>query len=117
MATLLRLSLFIFIFSVSVQAESTDKNNRQLAVNCLQCHADPSTKAPLIGDSDHWSSILEQGKEVVLKHVYLGLNGMPPLGYCSSCSQQDFINLIKLMAGPIAAAGFDIKKEESIHAK
>lgn len=91
--------LFLVIFSISAQAAATDKNYRQLAVNCVQCHADPSSHAPLIGDKASWKSVLDQGTETILKNIYLGKKGMPPLGYCSSCSQEDFIILINLMAG------------------
>lgn len=117
MAILLRFSLFLAIFSVSAQEHSTNRNYQQLAVNCVQCHSDPTTQAPLIGDTKRWATILKQGRDVVLSNLYLGYKGMPPLGYCSSCSQQDFVNLIKIMAGPIAAKNFDINKDEPRHAK
>lgn len=111
MSIFLKLALLLLILSGSAQAMPSDKNYRQLEVNCVQCHADPSTNAPLIGDTERWVEVLEQGEEEILKSLYLGKQGMPPLGYCSSCSQQDFINLIKLMAGPSAAEQFDLNNE------
>lgn len=111
MDMLLRFSLLFIFFSTWAHATPTDKHYRQLAINCVQCHADPSTNAPLIGDTKEWSHILLQGKETVLNNLYLGKKGMPPLGYCSSCSQEDFITLIKLMAGPTAAEHFESNHE------
>lgn len=104
--------LFFAIFSVSAQSTPIDKNYRQLAVNCTQCHADPSSNAPLIGNTEQWSDILQQDKEEILKNIYLGKNGMPPLGYCSSCTEEDFIALIQLMAGPDATKHFDLNGEQ-----
>ena len=73
--------------------------NQKLEVNCVQCHADPATGAPLMGDISRWRQILQQDKQQVLRNIYLGKNGMPPLGYCSSCSAVDFVQLTRLMAG------------------
>jgi len=108
MSTFFRLSLLFFVLSESAQAITTDNNYLQLKINCVQCHADSSTNAPLIGDTKRWIDIFKKGKIEILKSVYLGKKGMPPLGYCSSCSQQDFINLIQLMSGPSAAEQFDL---------
>lgn len=111
MSYIVNLLLFFAIFSASAQAIPTNKNYRQLAVNCVQCHADPSTHAPLIGDEGSWKSVLAQGKETILKNIYLGKKGMPPLGYCSSCSEEDFLILIEIMAGPKAIETFDLNTE------
>lgn len=72
---------------------------QKLAVNCVQCHANAETGAPLMGDIQAWQPILQQDKQQVLRNIYLGKNGMPPLGYCSSCSAIDFVQLTRLMAG------------------
>jgi cytochrome c5 len=77
-------------------------NERQLqlfANNCLQCHASEASGAPLIGNADHWKDVIDQGEEVILKHVVEGIRGMPPLGYCSACTENDFRQLIYLVTG------------------
>lgn len=71
---------------------------QKLAVNCVQCHANPETGAPLMGNAEQWEPVLKQDKQQVLKNIYLGKNRMPPLGYCSSCTEQDFIYLTRIMA-------------------
>ena len=35
----------------------------------------------------------------MLQNVVYGIRGMPPLGYCSACTEEDFRVLIRLMAG------------------
>ncbi len=84
---------------VELHAGPSEKNLKQLTVNCIQCHASVRTGAPLMGDPSDWKPIMEKGIEQVIINVIQGFKGMPPRGYCSSCSEQDFIELVKLMAG------------------
>lgn len=65
--------------------------------NCVQCHARPGIGAPLMANADDWKSRQAQGEEVMLKHVVDGVRGMPPLGYCSACNEEDFRVLIRLL--------------------
>ena len=39
-----------------------------------------------------------------LVNTVLGLRGMPPLGYCSACTEQDLRELIKAVSGIEVAA-------------
>ncbi len=81
---------------------SAAPSERQLTLfsnNCLQCHAAPHISAPQLGNPDDWADINAQGEETVLKHVVEGMGGMPPLGYCSACDEQDLRQLIYLMTG------------------
>ena len=70
-----------------------------LANNCLQCHVQHGVGAPQLGVADDWIKIKAQGEDAILDNVVYGLRGMPPLGYCSACSEQDFRELIRLMTG------------------
>ena len=79
-----------------------EPNERQLALfanNCMQCHARPGIGVPLAGDAVAWKERVAQGEERMLLNVVYGLRGMPPLGYCSACSESDFRVLIRLMGG------------------
>ena len=53
-----------------------------------------------MGDSEAWASRLSQGNDRLLQNTVEGLNRMPPLGYCMDCSEEDFIAMIHMMAGP-----------------
>jgi cytochrome c5 len=70
-----------------------------LSNNCLQCHANPESTAPLMGVAKDWKAVIEQGEDVTMKNLVLGIRGMPPLGYCSACSEQDLRELMRLVAG------------------
>lgn len=67
--------------------------------NCAQCHARQETGAPFIGVEEDWREAVARGEDAMLINVVLGLRGMPPLGYCSSCTEQDFRVLIRMLAG------------------
>ena len=67
--------------------------------SCALCHVTGVAGAPKIGETDVWRPRLAQGKATLLKHTIEGYNNMPPLGYCMSCEEEDFVALIDLMLG------------------
>jgi cytochrome c5 len=77
----------------------SDRQESLLIANCTQCHSRPGVGAPLIGDDAAWKERRALGEDRMLEHVVLGQRGMPPLGYCSACSEQDLRDLIRYMAG------------------
>lgn len=97
----MRLLIFVLLsaLSTSGQAAPTERQLQLLTVNCLQCHANAHTGAPVMGDLKAWQPILAQGKQQIMTHVVEGLAGMPPLGYCSACSEADLITLSEVLAG------------------
>jgi len=81
-------------------AAQPDARQMSLFVNnCLQCHTRPETGAPVIGVSEDWQAIASQGEEAILVNVVQGIKGMPPLGYCSACSEEDLRVLLRFIAG------------------
>ncbi len=66
--------------------------------SCRQCHANPAAGAPLTGDTLAWAPRLEKGMATLLDHSINGFQGMPPLGLCMQCTEQDFHALIEFMA-------------------
>ncbi|AXQ29812.1 cytochrome c5 family protein [Solimonas sp. K1W22B-7] len=67
--------------------------------SCKACHAVPGTGAPQTGDAKAWQPRVAQGIDTLLDHTIQGYNGMPPLGNCMECSEDEFITLIELMSG------------------
>lgn len=95
------LILLSVTFGFTLQA-SAAPDARQLALminNCAQCHARPETGAPLMGREEDWREAVARGEDAMLINVVQGIRGMPPLGYCSACTEQDFRVLIRMMAG------------------
>lgn len=67
--------------------------------NCLQCHSKPETGAPIMGVSEDWQAIANKGEEAILVNVVQGIKGMPPLGYCSACSEEDLRVMLRFIVG------------------
>lgn len=68
-------------------------------LSCKICHADPKNGAPLTGDKAAWRPLMKKGMDVLLDNVLNGFEGMPPLGQCFECQQEDFERMIRFMAG------------------
>ena len=67
--------------------------------SCKLCHANPASGAPMTGDLAAWKPRIEQGADTLLDHTINGHNGMPPMGMCMQCSEDDFLALISFMSG------------------
>ncbi|UWF51671.1 c-type cytochrome [Pseudomonas sp. N3-W] len=66
--------------------------------SCKLCHANPAAGAPLTGDQGAWAPRVQQGADTLLDHAINGYNGMPPMGLCVQCSQEQFLALIAFMS-------------------
>lgn len=85
--------------------ELTERQATLLRVNCVQCHAVPGLGAPIIGDRTAWQWARERGEDAMLRNVLDGFRGMPPMGYCSACSEADFRAMIRFLADlPVKSA-------------
>lgn len=67
--------------------------------SCMACHGVRSA-APLTGHAASWQPRLAQGLDTLLKHTREGLRGMPAMGLCQDCSEQDLRDLITFMSTP-----------------
>lgn len=66
---------------------------------CSNCHGKPGTGAPQVGDAKAWAPRVAQGREIVLGHIINGYKGMPPMGMCMQCSEDDFVAVTEYMSG------------------
>ena len=65
----------------------------------------------MVGDVAAWTPRLANGKAVLLKRTLDGHQNMPPLGYCMSCEEADFLALIDLMTRGIDTQGAGVAEE------
>lgn len=97
--------MFIVVFFLTsplLMASSLDSRQSQLLLNnCVQCHSQAETGAPVMGVESDWVDIKAKGEDLMLKNVIQGIRGMPPLGYCSACSKDDLRMLIRLMTNTL----------------
>lgn len=68
--------------------------------SCKSCHSLVDAKAPLTGHKASWDNhIAEKGIEGLIESARNGFNGMPAMGFCADCNDEDFRALITFMAG------------------
>ena len=91
--------LTVIGFGRVVEAAPTARQSTLMVNNCMQCHARPDTGAPFIGAVDDWQEAVTRGEDAMLINVVQGIGGMPPLGYCSACSEEDLRVLIRTLSG------------------
>ncbi len=99
----LRISSIFFAigFLVPGVASAADLSPREAFVFesiCLNCHARPDIGVPLIGDEAEWERRRSGGIEPLMTHTVEGYLGMPPLGGCSFCSEEELRRLVSLLS-------------------
>ena len=68
-------------------------------LRCHVCHEGGLNNAPKIGDSQAWQSRLEKGMDELLRTTKEGLNLMPAMGTCMTCSDAELVAAIEHMTG------------------
>lgn len=76
-----------------------DVVTREYNRSCIACHATGAAGAPRSFDTEAWQLRMSKGMEVLVKNTREGYEAMPPMGFCSGCSDDDFRALIVYMAG------------------
>jgi len=65
---------------------------------CFSCHQAGVAGAPRFGDAQAWAPRIAQGPDVLLAHTKSGVPpGMPAMGLCTSCTEQDLADAIDYM--------------------
>lgn len=66
---------------------------------CFSCHAAGVAGAPRTGDAEVWSPRMAKGREALLRSTIDGMVGMPAMGLCFDCSEQELADAISHMSG------------------
>jgi cytochrome c5 len=65
---------------------------------CFGCHAMGAGGAPKFGDAAAWDKLMKDGKDKVYNNAIHGLNGMPPMGTCTTCTDEQIRQAVDYMA-------------------
>ena len=101
-ATAVLLAALLFVPAAGPSAKEPLIGTRQSLVfqqTCAHCHVRPGIGAPVLGDEDEWASRRAKGFETLVTHTVEGMGGMPPLGTCSFCTEDDLRRLVAFIAG------------------
>jgi len=71
---------------------------------CRACHETGLNEAPKLGDAEAWAPRLAKGMDALLATTKTGLNVMPPMGLCMSCSDDELRDAIDYLVGHDAEA-------------
>ena len=64
---------------------------------CTTCHAIGLAGAPLFGSKVIWGERANEDLSVLVETVTNGLGGMPPMGMCMDCSQEELTDAVQYM--------------------
>ena len=64
---------------------------------CTTCHAIGLAGAPLFGSKVIWGERANEDLSVLVETVTNGLGGMPRMGMCMDCSQEELTNSVQYM--------------------
>ena len=101
----------------AAHAEPPVLNERQVQVFsliCARCHVQPGLGVPVVGDTAEWQRRSANGFDILLSHTVTGFAGMPPLGTCSFCSEEDLRNLVAFMARLPLPPEFEMDNDEGV---
>ena len=62
---------------------------------CFACHATGVTEAPLFGSLEQWQRRIDKGMDTLVATSLTGLNLMPPMGICMSCTEDEMRDAIQ----------------------
>lgn len=68
-------------------------------LRCHVCHEGGLNNAPKTGDAEAWQARLEKGMDELLRTTREGLNLMPAMGTCMSCTDAELRAAIEHMTG------------------
>lgn len=84
--------------TASMAAASGPKDASEIYTSsCSACHGSGVLGAPKIGDAAEWTARLEKGLDTLTANAISGINAMPPMGTCASCSDDEIKETIQYM--------------------
>ena len=67
--------------------------------SCHSCHGTGVAGAPRTGDVAAWAPRMDKGVDTLVANAINGFQAMPPRGLCFDCTEEEFAELIVMMAG------------------
>ena len=82
---------------VSAPSEGMRSGQEVYDAACTTCHAIALAGAPRFGDRLSWGERANEDLDKLVETVTNGLGGMPPMGMCMDCSQEELSDAVQYM--------------------
>ena len=73
------------------------RSGKEYDAACTTCHAIALAGAPRFGDRLSWGERANEDLDKLVETVTNGLGGMPPMGMCMDCSQEELSDAVQYM--------------------
>lgn len=77
---------------------------------CSACHSIGAGGAPKTGDSASWAPHVAKGKETLYKNAINGINAMPAMGACPTCTDDDIKITVDYILDMLPKDGHSMRK-------
>ena len=86
------------VVAVAAAASSEPRGGQTVYdASCFACHATGVAGAPKLGDAAGWESRIAAGLDTMVTNAINGINGMPPMGTCMDCSEDEIRGAVQYM--------------------
>lgn len=79
--------------------------------HCVNCHTSGAGGAPKFADANAWAPIEAQDKNTTYEHAIKGFHGMPAMGLCGECNDDDIKVTVDYMLQAAASSGPVAKRQ------
>ena len=90
--------IFFFISSLIFVEEKISRDGKTVYdVACAVCHQNGLAGAPVFGDKSAWGYRVNKSLDELTYSVKNGLRGMPAMGLCMNCSEQELESAVSFI--------------------
>jgi cytochrome c5 len=94
---LIAAAVVVSLFVLTVQAADPRPSADIYRDYCAVCHSGGWQGAPIANDAGDWKTRVDAGFETMFKNAKNGLNGMPAMGACMDCTDEELKGAIREM--------------------
>lgn len=80
--------------------------------HCVNCHASGAGGAPKYGSAADWEPVIAQGKDLTYQNAIKGFHGMPAMGLCGECNDEDIKVTVDYMLAAVTGAASSAPKRK-----
>ncbi len=91
--------LILVMLLSAAQLHASESGRATYNEYCFICHGTGMSDIPQLGDAEHWALRTSKGMEALYNAALYGVNAMPPMGLCDSCTEEQVKAAVDYMVG------------------